>query len=61
MLRWRDELWSSGVGDGCTVQIMNMRGGGNHINQKNKAEKKPASSPKKVNRGTMRRKSSRVC
>ena len=29
VLRWCHELRSSGVGDGCTVQIMNMmRGGG---------------------------------
>ena len=41
VLRWCDELRSSGVGDGCTVQIMNvMRGGGKHRNKKNRAEKK---------------------
>ena len=47
VLRWSDELRSSGVGDGCTVQITNMmRGGGKHINKKNKAEKKPTASPR---------------
>ena len=46
VLRWSDELRSSGVGDGCTVQIMNMmRGGGKHRNKKNRAEKKPTASP----------------
>ena len=41
VLRWSDELRSSGVGDGCTVQIMSMlRGGGKHRNKKNTAEKK---------------------
>ena len=35
-------LRSSGVSDGRTVQIMHMmRGGGQHRNKKNKAEKKP--------------------
>ena len=38
---------SCGVGDGCTVQITNtMRGEGKQRNKKNKAEKKPAASPK---------------
>ena len=38
VLRQSDELRSSGVDDGCTVQIMNMmRGGGNHRNKKNRA------------------------
>ena len=47
VLRWNDELRSSGVDDGCTVQIMNMmRGGGKHRNKKNIAEKKTAASPK---------------
>ena len=47
VLRWSDELKSARVGDGCTVQIMNMmRGGGKHRKKKNKAEKKPAASPK---------------
>ena len=37
----------SGVGDGCTVQIVNMmRGGGKHRNKKNGAENKPTTSPK---------------
>ena len=41
-LRRSDELRSSGVDDGSTVQIMNMmRGGGKHMNKKNRAEKKP--------------------
>ena len=35
VLRWSDELRSSGVGNGFTVPIMNMtRGGGNHRNKK---------------------------
>ena len=35
------------VGDGCTVQIVNMmRGGGKHRNKKNRADKKPTASPK---------------
>ena len=46
MLRWSDELRSSGVDDGCTVQINMMRGGGNHRNKKNRAEKKTAASLK---------------
>ena len=45
VLRWSDELRSSGVGDGCTVQIMNMMRG-KHRNKKNRAEKKPTVSPK---------------
>ena len=46
-LRWSEELRSSGVGDGCAVQIMNMmHGGGKHRNKKNRAEKKPTASPK---------------
>ena len=41
VLRWSDELTGSGVGDGCTVQIMNMmRGGANHRNKRKKAENK---------------------
>ena len=47
VLRLSDELMGSGVGDGCTVHIMNMmRGGGNHRNKKNSAENKPTTSPK---------------
>ena len=47
VLRWSDELMGSGVGDGCTVQIMNMmRGGGKHRNKKNRAENKPTTRPK---------------
>ena len=42
VLRWSDELRSSGVSDGCTLYVLNvMRGGGKHRNKKNKAEKKP--------------------
>ena len=38
VLRWSDELRSSGVGDGCTLYVLNMmRGGGKHRNKKNKA------------------------
>ena len=37
----------SGVGDGCTVQIINMMSdGGKHRNKKNRAENKPIASPK---------------
>ena len=47
VLRWSDELRSSGVRDGSTVQIMNMtRAGGKHRNKKNIAEKKTTTSPK---------------
>ena len=47
VLRWSDELRSSGVGDECTVQMMNMMsGGGKHRNKKNRAEKKTTASPK---------------
>ena len=47
VLRWSDELRSSGVADGCTVQIMNMmRGGGKHRNKQNRTEKKPTTSPR---------------
>ena len=46
-LRRSDELRSSGVDDGSTMQIMNMmRGGGKHRNKKYSAEKKPATSPR---------------
>ena len=46
VLRWNDEMRSSGVSDGCTVQNMNkMRGGGKHRNKKDKVEKKQANSP----------------
>ena len=46
VLRRSDKLRSSGVGDGCTVQIMNMmRSKGKHRNRENKAEKKPPASP----------------
>ena len=42
VIRRGDELRSSGVSDGSTVQITNvMRGGGNHRNKKNRAGKKP--------------------
>ena len=47
VLRCNDEMRSSGVSDGCTVQNMNeMRGGGKHRNKKNKVEKKQAKSPR---------------
>ena len=47
VLRCNDEMRSSGVSDGCTVQNMNeMRGGGKHRNEKNKVEKKQAKSPR---------------
>ena len=47
VFRWSDELTSSGVDDGCTVQIMNMmRCGRKHRNKKYRAEKKTAASPK---------------
>ena len=40
-------MMDSGVGGGCTVQIMNMmRGGGNHRNKRKKAQNKPTASPK---------------
>ena len=46
VLRWNDEMRSSGVSDGCTVQNMNkMRVGGKHRHKKNKVEKKQAKSP----------------
>ena len=47
-VRWSDKLRSSGVGDGCTVQIMiTMRGGGQTQKQKRtKLRRKPAASPK---------------
>ena len=46
-LRRSDELRSSGVDGGSTMQIMNMmRGGGKHRNKKCRAEKKPATSPR---------------
>ena len=47
VLRWSDELRSSGVSDGCILHVLNrMCGGGNHRNKRNKAERKPAASPK---------------
>ena len=60
VLRWSDELRSSGVGDGCTVQIMKMmRGGGKHRNKKNRVEKKPAASPKNQEPGEVTRSTTR--
>ena len=47
VLRWSDELRSSAVSDGCTLNVLKMmRGGGKHRNKKNKAEKNPAESLK---------------
>ena len=53
----------SRVGDGCTVQIMDvMRGGGNHRNKWKKAEQnqprvQKAKNQCEVNKSTMSRKS----
>ena len=48
VLRWSDDLSSSGVSDGCTLYVLNrMCGGGKHKNKKNQTEKKLARSPKR--------------
>ena len=47
VLRRNEKLKSSGVSDGCTIQVTSrLRGGGKHKDKKGKVEKKRAAKPK---------------
>ena len=60
VLRWSDEVRSSRVGDGCTVQIMNMmRGGGNTEKRRTELRRKQPRVQRTKNQCELTRSSAR--